>query len=438
MILPNVVFATPVGEMIIGAMILCSALALTPLVSAFIKYWFCNHIYLKKEKISIKPFFGAMAIEMAIIIVALWMFFNYPYKAGRDFDIHFTIFLSYLSTDVALFYFQKMLVENQYVLSLITKELIFGFMLSIIVFIPNYRLFVKVTKEHFSKQKQWLHAYFFSALVPIIIFFVLSSFLVAGQGFDSIKFNPKYNIENLMKEAFALGSPRLIDVVISKGGGINAHIGDKKITALHKAVESGNVDTVRLVLQKGGDVNSRNTANLTPLMTACAPVSASIKIVQLLIDNGADINTQCHRGETALKIASRRHTWKWEEKQGVKDINIEKLLLDRGADPNIADARGITPLMEASLANDLELVKLLIDSGADVNSKSIHGFGAYIFSSDPEVKQILINHGAEILEIYARIDKMKEQQPMGQILRNFRTLQPISPKGVGVSIERKK
>jgi ankyrin repeat protein len=81
------------------------------------------------------------------------------------------------------------------------------------------------------------------------------------------------------------------------------------------------------------------------------------KITELLLDQGADVNTQCGMFRNALAAAVyERHT------------AVAKLLINDGANVNNTDESWGTPLYQASQNGDEAIVKLLIDAGADVNA----------------------------------------------------------------------
>jgi ankyrin repeat protein len=94
----------------------------------------------------------------------------------------------------------------------------------------------------------------------------------------------------------------------------------------------------------------------------CKPVfyaarNGSIKIMELLIDAGADIDGQSGKsGDTPLIIASYRH-----------DYDLARLLIEKGADVNKKNHFGASPFWGACFMGDYKLVKLFIDK-AEIDS----------------------------------------------------------------------
>ena len=83
----------------------------------------------------------------------------------------------------------------------------------------------------------------------------------------------------------------------------------------------------------------------------------SEKVLQVIIDHGADVNAINKKNRTALMIAC--------EKGNGCAINV---LLNAGADPNIADADGCTCLHDAVDWCSNEVFQAVIDHGGDVNA----------------------------------------------------------------------
>lgn len=87
---------------------------------------------------------------------------------------------------------------------------------------------------------------------------------------------------------------------------------------------------------------------------------AIIKELENLLRQGANINGFNTKRKTILHVAAGNH-----------HIKIMQFLLENGADPNLVDISGRTPLFIACVPNDgqksVEAVQILLDHGAEVN-----------------------------------------------------------------------
>jgi ankyrin repeat protein len=134
-----------------------------------------------------------------------------------------------------------------------------------------------------------------------------------------------------------------------------ANLADNRgITPLMDAAEIGSLDAMRLLIERGADVNAQNAFGSTALMWS---VSDPAK-VRLLLDHGADVNTVAKSGRTALIIAAFTNP----------SAEVVRLLLAKGAKVGVMDQRHVTPLNAATFGNDTATVHLLIDAGADRNT----------------------------------------------------------------------
>lgn len=123
-------------------------------------------------------------------------------------------------------------------------------------------------------------------------------------------------------------------------------------TALLAAAASMSVETVKVLVEAGGDVNAASTENgWTPLMTAAFFGAADC--VRVLLEGGADVNATNKYGETALLQATFR---------GQDDA--VKVLLEHGADVKPHNDKGFTALRAARYKQFTGIVQALEDSGA--------------------------------------------------------------------------
>jgi uncharacterized protein len=133
-------------------------------------------------------------------------------------------------------------------------------------------------------------------------------------------------------------SPELFDAVehdrieqvksfLAQNVKINA-IDQNNGTLIHRAVASRSMDSLKLLLSLGADVNLRNKEGRTPLMAASTP-----QLIELLLAAGADINAKDNEGKTALMGAAYSG-----------EITVVKCLLRNKADPEIRTPDGKTAL----------------------------------------------------------------------------------------------
>jgi len=133
---------------------------------------------------------------------------------------------------------------------------------------------------------------------------------------------------------------------------------DNNIDAkLIEAVERHDIDTVRILLEKGANVNAKNRIGWTPLTIARR--------------NGRDWHGNYRETQMASLIRQYAEKVCSELYSAVQAADIPKIqaLLEKGADVNSRDGRRVTPLMWAVIWNHKDVVKILLDKGAYVNLK---------------------------------------------------------------------
>ncbi|MGP0043531.1 MAG: ankyrin repeat domain-containing protein [Syntrophobacteraceae bacterium] len=110
-----------------------------------------------------------------------------------------------------------------------------------------------------------------------------------------------------------------VECLLSEGADINAAKGEYKTTVLMEAAVRGNQGVMRLLLEKGANVNMADQDGWTALMGAT--VQGLVEPVKLLLENGADVSAKNHNGETALVMAT-----------GMKHAEIRDALLEHDAE----------------------------------------------------------------------------------------------------------
>ncbi|MFC1671186.1 ankyrin repeat domain-containing protein [Spirochaetota bacterium] len=124
-----------------------------------------------------------------------------------------------------------------------------------------------------------------------------------------------------------------------------------------------NLQTLKFLVKKGGEVNPKRTSSGSPLMFASMQekFSNGSKKVKFLISKGANVNAKDSRGDRAIHYAINY------------SIENVRILIKNGANVNVKNKKGVTPLMMAAKGWYTKIVKLLVKSGADVNARDRRG-----------------------------------------------------------------
>ncbi|KAF4466267.1 ankyrin repeat [Fusarium albosuccineum] len=157
---------------------------------------------------------------------------------------------------------------------------------------------------------------------------------------------------------------------------------------LGMAVENGRVEFARLLLHKGADANClTESEGHTPLWEACYSLDASLEMLQLLLDNGAEVNSPS-RSQTPLMAAARKGR-----------LDFIKYLVERGADVHRPDLCDFSALSEAVCGGSLECVRWLLDNGAEIDWRDEYDESALFEAADAnyfEIVHLLLDRGATV------------------------------------------
>jgi ankyrin repeat protein len=203
------------------------------------------------------------------------------------------------------------------------------------------------------------------------------------------------------------------------------------LTALLYAARDGCSDCVDALIGAGADPNVPTPEGVTPLMLALD--NQHNDVAKLLLNRGANPNLWDWWGRTALYIAiDRRETARAFKRPLDSSVEIINLLLAAGVDPDtqlnmhrpsrggnsgrFGDpllSTGCTPLLRATMGNDMEVVQALLAKGASPNINDMgmtaflvaagfgggRGFGGQAGASgvaNIPLMDLLLQHGADV------------------------------------------
>ncbi|KAJ7847783.1 hypothetical protein B0H13DRAFT_2405537 [Mycena leptocephala] len=148
----------------------------------------------------------------------------------------------------------------------------------------------------------------------------------------------------------------------------------------------GHLRMVQLLVEHGANVNAQGGNYRSALQAASD--WGHINIVQLLIEHGANVNAQGGHFGNALQVASYRG-----------HIDIVQLLIEHGANVNAQGGVCWNALQTASSNGYIKIVQLLIEHGANVNAQGgryMNALQAASSGGHVDIVQLLIEHGANV------------------------------------------
>lgn len=181
------------------------------------------------------------------------------------------------------------------------------------------------------------------------------------------------------------------------------------------AVENNNLTAVKKLLAQGISPDTPNRRGYTPLMIAARTKNENL--AQLLLNAGANLNIRNKYGESAIMLASyhgltdlvkqlylngaiiNNNGWNallYAASNG--HTRILQLLLDGGAEINSTADNGTTALMMAVRGGYLKTVELLLNYGADPGTKNESGDNALHWAlkrNHQKIAGILRDHGVQ-------------------------------------------
>jgi uncharacterized protein len=202
--------------------------------------------------------------------------------------------------------------------------------------------------------------------------------------------------ETVLMTAARAGNPDAVKALVEHGAEVNAKEAYRGQTALMWAAAERHPEVVKLLLEHGADwkiQSSFRETKIPKLSTASSisPISrggltaflfaareGDVDTAKVMLDLGVDINQTDVDGTSGLVVSIMN-----------KKYTFAKFLLDRGADPNVTDVKGRAALYAAIDARNedwsalpmrkemdplpsADLIKAILAHGANLNAKLTH------------------------------------------------------------------
>ena len=204
-----------------------------------------------------------------------------------------------------------------------------------------------------------------------------------------------------------LGSAEIVALLLANKAKVDEPDAEG-MTALHRAARGGHGAAIEVLIANGAAVNTKNKAGLTPLELADADAAevlrkhgaqsavklgalsddaanGNLEAVKQHLKAGSDVNGKDNLGRTPLYRAAYN---------GHKEI--VELLLENKADTSARDANGWSPMHGSAYKGHVEIVAALIEAKAEVNAKDTDGDTPLDWAKNKQkVAELLRKNGAK-------------------------------------------
>ena len=200
----------------------------------------------------------------------------------------------------------------------------------------------------------------------------------------------------------AILRPTNVEALIRLGSDVNNRNFEGE-TPLHRLTSIWNyndTDTINTLLKAGANVNEKTDYGSTPFGLAIGYKNHK-KVLEVLLSHGADITID---GKGEFITDSNLHT----ASSLLLDPDILQILIDNGLEVNIVGINGGTPLhsvikSHTAISIDFgkkafDTVKFLIESGADISIKNDFGETAFDLTSEEPIKEKITEEIVALLQ----------------------------------------
>jgi ankyrin repeat protein len=185
-------------------------------------------------------------------------------------------------------------------------------------------------------------------------------------------------------EAVTEAAPDKVEAMQGPSPGNNTSGADGGQTPLMLASIGGHVEAIRVLIEKGANLEAADESGMTPLILAS--FTGHVQAIRMLIEKGANLEAVDENGMTPLMLASV---------SGHEDAL--RVLIENGANVEAPDNSGKTPLQNAKSQGHNEVVSLLKEHGAketDEKNDRLRAQLASVRYGNPDALRIL----AELLQ----------------------------------------
>ncbi|KAJ8679888.1 hypothetical protein QAD02_015675 [Eretmocerus hayati] len=208
----------------------------------------------------------------------------------------------------------------------------------------------------------------------------------------SVDYDPKRHTESCAHSTLRFADCELLELLARSGADMNCL--DRASDGVSQ-IYHGNTPLHRLILR----METAKDLSVYGIHSNRADGELRLKMMQKLLELGADVNLANGRGSAAMHLLFERQYQTPHPMSDEESCEVLSLLLNAGAELNRLNKSGESPLSLAAKCGYYHTVKRIVNSGADINlTKSITNspLSTAIAKGHKDIVKLLLDCGADV------------------------------------------
>ena len=276
---------------------------------------------------------------------------------------------------------------------------------------------------------------------------IVKSLLNAGAKIDEVDYS---NRSTPLMLAAREGHQDIVNHLIICGASVdNKDLSNR--TALHFAIERGNLQMVKLLLNAGAKIDEVDyRSQSTPLMLVLSFEAKKYDVMLHLITSGADVTQLAEHPDRDLGMEALSYAMNnkykdaakvlvnkgigiegllstspsmtalmWTAQEGYDSLTMQLIL--QGVNVNYQNPDGHTALHFAACGDQLEIVKILLNNGAEIDPEDNHHHTPLVLSVEAKKYDVmlhLITSGADVTQLAKHTNKDLGKEALSYTINN--------------------
>jgi len=180
----------------------------------------------------------------------------------------------------------------------------------------------------------------------------------------------KINLDEMFLLAAEVANLDTVKLILQNGANVN-YVNNYGNALTRAAMRDSNLDKIRFILKSGFDTHNALTGDNSPIFNSA--LTRQYELIKFWLDMGININLKKSNGETPIMSVCRNTKNIWGNVQYYNTLELLKYMISKGADPLVKTKNSVTTLHLITQLGTVEQVKYIYDFFKNVNIQDNNG-----------------------------------------------------------------